>query len=329
VSVPTRDFLFIGDNIMKNSEMPYFDPSSDKKDEDFDFNRWAKLIHSKRLSLEGLEKLDALSSREEFIAGIPTGLQRLDFMISGLQKGNLILVGARPSMGKTAFATSIVDNIAIEQKLSVAYFSLGVSKSQIMLRLVSGRSEIDNHKIKSAYLTKSDWPNLTETSLKFSRANIFIDDTSSISIKELSSKAKWLKKNYDIKFLVIDQLQMLYDFIKAGDCPVKMYNVSRSLKSLAVELDIPILVLSHVSREVDEETNHWVKIIDLPGAGSIAHPADVVLFLRREEYYDPQEDNRGKTNVIVAKNSYGSLGMILILFKNYCMRFEDFEAREI
>jgi len=314
---------------MKNSEMPYFDPSSDKKDEDFDFNRWAKLIHSKRLSLEGLEKLDALSSREEFIAGIPTGLQRLDFMISGLQKGNLILVGARPSMGKTAFATSIVDNIAIEQKLSVAYFSLGVSKSQIMLRLVSGRSEIDNHKIKSAYLTKSDWPNLTETSLKFSRANIFIDDTSSISIKELSSKAKWLKKNYDIKFLVIDQLQMLYDFIKAGDCPVKMYNVSRSLKSLAVELDIPILVLSHVSREVDEETNHWVKIIDLPGAGSIAHPADVVLFLRREEYYDPQEDNRGKTNVIVAKNSYGSLGMILILFKNYCMRFEDFEAREI
>ena len=314
---------------MKNSEMPYFDPSSDKKDEDFDFNRWAKLIHSKRLSLEGLEKLDALSSREEFIAGIPTGLQRLDFMISGLQKGNLILVGARPSMGKTAFATSIVDNVAIEQKLSVAYFSLGVSKSQIMLRLVSGRSEIDNHKIKSAYLTKSDWPNLTETSLKFSRANIFIDDTSSISIKELSSKAKWLKKNYDIKFLVIDQLQMLYDFIKAGDCPVKMYNVSRSLKSLAVELDIPILVLSHVSREVDEETNHWVKIIDLPGAGSIAHPADVVLFLRREEYYDPQEDNRGKTNVIVAKNSYGSLGMILILFKNYCMRFEDFEAREI
>ena len=314
---------------MKNSEMPYFDPSSDKKDEDFDFNRWAKLIHSKRLSLEGLEKLDALSSREEFIAGIPTGLQRLDFMISGLQKGNLILVGARPSMGKTAFATSIVDNIAIEQKLSVAYFSLGVSKSQIMLRLVSGRSEIDNHKIKSAYLTKSDWPNLTETSLKFSRANIFIDDTSSISIKELSSKAKWLKKNYDIKFLVIDQLQMLYDFIKAGDCPVKMYNVSRSLKSLAVELDIPILVLSHVSREVDEETNHWVKIIDLPGAGSIAHPADVVLFLRREEYYDPQEDNRGKTNVIVAKNSYGSLGMILISFKNYCMRFEDFEVREI
>jgi len=314
---------------MKNSEMPYFDPSSDKKDEDFDFNRWAKLIHSKRLSLEGLEKLDALSSREEFIAGIPTGLQRLDFMISGLQKGNLILVGARPSMGKTAFATSIVDNIAIEQKLSVAYFSLGVSKSQIMLRLVSGRSEIDNHKIKSAYLTKSDWPNLTETSLKFSRANIFIDDTSSISIKELSSKAKWLKKNYDIKFLVIDQLQMLYDFIKAGDCPVKMYNVSRSLKSLAVELDIPILVLSHVSREVDEETNHWVKIIDLPGSGSIAHPADVVLFLRREEYYDPQEDNRGKTNVIVAKNSYGSLGMILISFKNYCMRFEDFEVREI
>jgi len=310
---------------MKDKQLPFFDPDSTDGGNEFDYDRWSELIHSEDLISEEIKKIDKLYTRKDHITGLPMGFKDLDRMTCGLQNGELIIVGARPSMGKTAFVSSIVENIAVGHKVGVAYFSLDMSRNQLTQRILVSRAKIDAHKVRSGFLSPSDWPRLIKAADEIREANIFIDDTSLISFEELRNKVLWLKCNRDIKLVVVDPIQLLHEFVKAAGCPKGLEKVARSLKSLAVELDVPVIILSQLSPDIESRgiEDFWPRLVDLPGGGTVARSADVVLFLMREEYYDPTEENSGIANVVIAKHNSGSTGTIKLCFKRECMRFEN------
>ncbi|MCR4337827.1 MAG: replicative DNA helicase [Candidatus Omnitrophica bacterium] len=279
--------------------------------------------HIKELVKSSIEKIDNLYKRKEHVTGLATGFAELDRMTSGLQPADLIILAGRPSMGKSALAASIMEHAGIDQKRPVAFFSLEMSKEQLVQRLLCSQARVDAHKVRSGFLSPSDWPLLTKAAGKLSSSNIFIDDTPAISALELRAKARRLKSHQDIQLLVVDYLQLMRGHTKTDSRQQEISEISRSLKALARELSIPVIALSQLSRAVESRQDHRPQLSDLRESGAIEQDADLVILLMREEYYNPTEDNKGVAEAIIAKQRNGPVGTVKLLFVKEYMRFEN------
>ncbi len=280
-------------------------------------------VHIKDLVKDSIETLDKLYQRKEHVTGVATGFERFDYMTSGLQKSDLIIIAGRPSMGKSALAVSMAENASLNFRKAVAFFSLEMSKEQLVQRMLCSLARVDAHKVRSGFLSPSDWPKLTAAAGKLSQTKIFIDDTPAISVLELRAKARRLKANYDIDLIVLDYLQLMRSTMRADSRQQEISEISRSLKSLARELSIPVIALSQLSRAVESRQDHRPQLSDLRESGAIEQDADVVVLLVREEYYQPTEENKGIADVIMAKQRNGPVGTFKLAFIKEYMRFEN------
>ena len=288
-----------------------------------DLKESQKSVHIKDLVKEGIETLDRLYQRKEHITGVATGFAKLDNMTSGLQKSDLVIIAGRPSMGKSALAVSIAENVGIEHKFGVALFSLEMSKEQLVQRMLCSQARVDAHKVRSGFLSPSDWPKLTAAAGRLSESKIFIDDTPAISALELRAKARRLKANSDIDLIILDYLQLMRGNAKSDGRQQEISEISRSLKALARELKVPIIAISQLSRAVESRQDHRPQLSDLRESGAIEQDADLVVLLMREEYYAPTEENRGMADVIIAKQRNGPVGTVKLAFMKEYMRFEN------
>ncbi len=288
-----------------------------------DLKQRQQSFHIKDLVRTSIENLDKLYQRKEHVTGIPSGFKDFDYMTSGLQNSDLIIIAGRPSMGKSAFAVSMAENASIEHGRAVAFFSLEMSKESLVQRMLCSQARVDAHKVRSGFLSPSDWPELTRAASVLSKSKIFIDDTPSISALELRAKARRLKANHDIQLIVVDYLQLMRGGGKVESRQQEISEISRSLKAIARELSIPVIALSQLSRAVESRQDHRPQLSDLRESGAIEQDADVVILLMREEYYNPTDENRGIAEIIVAKQRNGPTGTVKLMFKKEYMRFES------
>ncbi|MCB9772478.1 MAG: replicative DNA helicase [Candidatus Omnitrophica bacterium] len=280
-------------------------------------------VHIKELVKTTIEKIDTLYQRKEHITGLATGFADFDRMTSGLQPSDLVIVAGRPSMGKSALASSILEHVGIDLKKPVAFFSLEMSKEQLVQRMLCSQARVDAHKVRSGYLSPSDWPKLTSAAGRLSSSTIFIDDTPAISAIELRAKARRLKSHNDIQLIVLDYLQLMRGNTKTDNRQQEISEISRSIKALARELNIPIIALSQLSRAVESRQDHRPMLSDLRESGAIEQDADVVVLMMREEYYNPTEENRGVAEINIAKQRNGPVGTLKLAFIKEYMRFEN------
>ncbi len=270
-----------------------------------------------------IARIDDLYRRQETVTGIPTGLTELDKLTSGLHPGDLIIVAARPSMGKSALVTTIAEYVAVEKKIPVAFFSIEMSSEQIVQRIVCSLARVDAHKVRTGFLSHSDWPKLTMAAGKLSEAPLYIDDSSGISVLELRAKARRMKNRYDIGLIIVDYLQIMKGFGRVESRQQEISQISRSLKLLAKELNVPVIAVSQLSREVEKREDKRPRLSDLRESGSLEQDADLVIMLMREEYYYPREDNKNLAELIVAKHRNGPTGTIKLAFIKEYARFEN------
>jgi len=274
-----------------------------------------------------IEKIDGLYQRKENVTGIATGYRDFDIKTAGLQPSDLIIVAGRPSMGKSAFATCVVEHAAVVEKVPVAFFSLEMSKEQLVQRMLCAHARVDAHKVRTGFLSQADWPRLVSAAGKLSDAPIYIDDTPGISILELRAKARRLKAQFDIKLIVLDYLQLMEGPSKADSRQQQISEISRSLKALARELSVPLIAISQLSRAVEQRTDHMPQLSDLRESGAIEQDADLVVLLLREEYYNQTEENKGIAKINIAKQRNGPTGVIELAFIGEYMRFESRASR--
>jgi len=293
-----------------------------------------KLLESKSVPLrdvikDSIEAIDNLYQRKENVTGIPTGYHELDTMTAGLQRSDLIIIAGRPSMGKSSLAACITEHAGVIEKYPVAFFSLEMSKEQLVQRFLCSHARVNAHKVRTGFLSQSDWPRLTNAAGKLSEAPIFIDDTPALSPLELRAKARRLKSQHDIKLIVVDYLQLMQGMPGIENRQQEISDISRSLKSLARELNVPVIGISQLSRAVEQRAEHRPQLSDLRESGAIEQDADLVILLLREEYYNPTEENKGITEVIVAKQRNGPVGTVKLTFINEYTRFENLSYREV
>lgn len=273
--------------------------------------------------MTNIEIIDKASQMDGGLTGVTTGFRELDHKTSGLQKSDLIILAARPAMGKTAFALSLALNAAVKGKASVMMFSLEMSKEQLGQRLLSMESKVDMQSLKTGKLTRRDWDDINIALDILSKTNIHIDDTAGISIMEMKSKCRRLKAEEGLDLVVIDYLQLMNPEGKADSRTQEISVISRNLKLLARELDCPILVLSQLSRAPETRTDHRPMLSDLRESGSIEQDADIVIFLYRDEYYNEDTEAPGECEVIVAKQRSGPTGTIKVAWLEKLTKFVD------
>jgi len=307
--------------VLDKAERMIFDISSHKHLE-------TKSIPLKEIIKDSIETIDNLYQRKENITGVPTGFHELDTKTAGFQNSDLVVIAGRPSMGKSALVACIAEQAGVIEKLPVAFFSLEMSKEQLVQRLLCSHARVNAHKVRTGFLSQSDWPRLTNAAGKLSEAPIYIDDTPSISALELRAKARRLKSQHDIKLIVVDYLQLMQGPAYMDNRQQEISEISRSLKALARELNCPLIAISQLSRAVEQRSDHRPQLSDLRESGAIEQDADVVLLLLREEYYNPTEENRGLSEVIIAKQRNGPVGTVKLTFINEYTRFENLSHRE-
>jgi replicative DNA helicase len=280
-------------------------------------------ISIKDIIKDSIETIDKLYQNKAHVTGVPTGYTDFDTKTAGLQPSDLIEVAGRPSMGKSAFAINIVEYASIVEKVPTAFFSLEMSKEQLVQRLLCSHARVDAHKVRTGYLSAQDWPSLTTAAGRLSEAPIFIDDTPAISILELRAKARRLKSHHDVKLIVLDYLQLMRGSASSENRQQEISEISRSLKALARELNVPIIAISQLSRAVESRTDHRPQLSDLRESGAIEQDADVVVLLIREEYYNATEQNKGIAEAIIAKQRNGPVGTVKLSFIREYTRFEN------
>ncbi|OIO39697.1 MAG: replicative DNA helicase [Candidatus Omnitrophica bacterium CG1_02_49_16] len=283
------------------------------------------VVPLKEIIRNQIETIDRLYQRKEHITGIATGYHQFDTLTAGLQPSDLIIIAARPSMGKSALMTCIAEHVGMVLKAPVAIFSLEMSKEQLIQRMLCSCARVNAHKVRTGFLAQSDWPNLTSAAAKLSEAPIYIDDTPGISVLELKAKARRLKAQFGIKLLILDYLQLMQGVAGTENRQQEISEISRSLKELARELNVPLIAISQLSRAVESRTDHRPQLSDLRESGAIEQDADVVVLLLREEYYNPTDENRGKAEVIIAKQRNGPVDTIELAFIKEYTRFENAE----
>lgn len=287
------------------------------------------------LAVKAQKQIEQVSTKGgDGMTGIPSGFRELDRMTSGWQKSDLIIVAARPGMGKTSFTLALARNAALEHKKAVAVFSLEMSNIQLTQRLISMEAEISSGKLRNGQLEESEWKQLHATIEKFSEVPIFIDDTPAINIFELRAKCRRLKLQYDIQLVIIDYLQLMSGGgdKKGGTREQEISTISRSLKSLAKELSIPVIALSQLSRAVETRGgNKRPQLSDLRESGAIEQDADIVTFIYRPDYYEMEDDintPKGMTEIILAKHRNGAVGTVQLKFVNQFAKFTNLDEFE-
>ncbi|MDR3550534.1 MAG: replicative DNA helicase [Candidatus Babeliales bacterium] len=268
------------------------------------------------------QHLSDIKSHAKGITGIPTGYKKLDEMTSGFQGGDLIVLAARPSMGKTALAMTI-GATAAAQGFSVGIFSLEMAAEQLTLRLLSSESGIAHHNIRNATITSDEWVELTNVAARLAERKIFIDDTAMLDVMELRAKARKLKIEHNLQFLIIDYLQLMHTVKKHENRHQEVSEISRSIKALAKELNIPILALSQLSRAVDSRMDKRPMLSDLRESGAIEQDADVIMFLYRDVVYNPDVENPALAELIIGKQRNGPTGTVFMNFIRELTKFED------
>ena len=274
------------------------------------------------------ERIDALYENRGQLRGIPTGFKDLDDLLAGLQGANLIIVAARPSMGKTSFALNVAANAAGHCHYSVGIFSLEMSKDELVERLLASEANIDSWKMQTGNLNEQDFPAISEAMGKLAEMPIYIDDIGFINVLEIRSKARRLKAEKGLDLLIIDHMQLMEGSMRRDESRVQeMSEISRSLKALAKELNIPIIAISQLSRAVEQRERKIPQLSDLRESGSIEQDADVVMFIYREEYYNPKTERKNVADILIAKHRNGPTGRVEIYFDASRMQFRDLERR--
>ncbi len=275
-----------------------------------------------------LEYIDRLHERKELITGVPTGFERLDELTSGFQNKDLVVVAARPSMGKTALALNMAEHVAVKTGRTVGVFSLEMSKEQLFLRLLCAHARVNAHHLRTGRLGRDEWTRLTLAFGELTDAKIFIDDTPGISIFEMRAKSRRLKAERGLDLLIVDYLQLVHGRARYENRTQEISDISRSLKGLAKELGIPVIALSQLSRAPEQRGgDHRPQLSDLRESGAIEQDADVVLFIFREEVYKPTDENRGVAQIIIGKQRNGPIGTIDLAFLKEYTKFENLAWR--
>ena len=287
--------------------------------------------------MDSVQNLEKMLANKGGLTGIPTGFSDLDKLTSGLQPSDFIILAARPSMGKTALALNIVQNVALRahkkiggEPKSVAFFSLEMSKEQLVSRMLCAEANIDSQSLRVGELKDSDWETLWSACDVMSKAKIFIDDTAGITAMEMRSRARRLKAEHGLDLIVVDYLQLMQGSGKrnsSGDRQQEVSEISRSLKALARELDVPVISLSQLSRSVESRNIKRPMLSDLRESGSLEQDADIVAFLYREDYYDPNTENK-HTELIIAKHRNGPVDTVNLFFHKQFTKFVGFTKRE-
>lgn len=287
------------------------------------------MVPIRKVVIDVMKKIDAASRARGRVTGLETGFMDLDYKTSGLQPSDLVLIAARPSMGKTAFVLNLAQHMAFKKGHAVAVFSLEMSKEQLVNRMLSLEAHVDAQKIRTGRLNDEEWMNLVEGSANIANSKLFIDDTPGITLPLLRSKCRRLKMEYDIKIVIIDYLQLMNGDrnSNASSRQQEISEISRGLKALARELDVPVVALSQLSRAVEQRPDHRPMLSDLRESGAIEQDADVVMFLYREGYYnkDLSEAEQRVAEVIIAKQRNGPIGTVNLLWIPELTKFSDLD----
>ena len=305
------------DSIMDKAEKMILEIASNRKTGDF--------TPINQIVIDTFSKIENLYESKGGLTGLSTGFKDLDKLTAGLQPSDLILVAARPSMGKTAFTLNIASHVALKENKPVAFFSLEMSKEQLMQRMLCAEGLVESQRLRVGDLDEQDWQKLIAAADKFSKAPLYIDDTPGISIMELRSKARRLQQEKGLSLVLIDYLQLMQGRAnKNGDNrQQEISEISRSLKSLARELNVPVIALSQLSRSVESRQIKKPMLSDLRESGSLEQDADIVMFLYREDYYNAETENKNITDVIVAKHRNGPVDTVQLFFHKEFTKFAD------
>lgn len=277
------------------------------------------------------EMIEDLYASKRHITGVPSGFPDLDEKTSGFQRSDLVIVAGRPSMGKTAFSLNVAQHVAIEERIPVGIFSLEMSKEQLVQRMLCSEARVDSHRLRTGYLSDAEWPKLTTAAGLLSEAQIYVDDSPAITMLEMRAKARRLKADVDVGLLIVDYLQLISGPARAESRQQEISLISRSLKALAKEINVPVVALSQLSRAVEARggrQQHRPVLSDLRESGAIEQDADVVLFIYRPEFYEKSPENAGMAEVIIGKQRNGPTGTIRLAFIDQYTRFEALSTRE-
>ena len=313
---PTEDV----EDIMESSEKKIFNIMQNKNQKGYSA--------LKDVLVDSFTQLEELYNRKQHITGVPTGFTELDYKTAGLHGSELILIAARPAMGKTAFALNIATNAAVKANVPVAVFSLEMSKEQLVNRILCSEAMVDSNKVRTGKLEEDDWTKLAGAIGPLSEAEIYIDDTPGISVMEIRAKCRKLKLEKNIGMVVIDYLQLVQGSNKRnGSREQEISEISRSLKILAKEIGVPVIALSQLSRAVEQRPDHRPMLSDLRESGAIEQDADIVMFLYRDDYYNQDSEKKDIAEVILAKHRGGSTGTVELLWLGSYTKFVNLERR--
>ncbi len=293
--------------ILEDTEKRVFDLIQRRGGDDF--------VPIRQIVMDVMDNIERASRNKGNVTGVATGFLDLDYKTSGMQPSDLILVAARPSMGKTAFVLNIAEYVAFKQNKAVAIFSLEMSKEQLVNRLFSMEAKVDSQHIRTGNLSDAEWEKLIESAGQIGKSNLIIDDTPGISVSELRSKCRRYKLEHNLEMVIIDYLQLMSGSGRSTDSrQQEISDISRSLKALARELRVPVVALSQLSRAVEQRPDHRPMLSDLRESGAIEQDADVVMFLYRDDYYNKDTERKGIAEVIIAKQRNGPIGTVELVW---------------
>ena len=287
------------------------------------------VVKIKDIVKSAMARIEELYDTKDAFTGLPTGFTDFDKMTSGLQPSDLIIVAARPSMGKSSLVLNIAEHVALDGGKSVAFFSLEMSKEQLVQRLLCSQARIDASRLRIGQLQESEWPNLVSAADKLSAAKIMLDDTPGMTALEMRSKARRWKNENGLDLIIVDYLQLMQGSSKraSDNRQQEMSDISRSLKGLARELNVPVIALSQLSRSVEQRTSKRPMLSDLRESGALEQDADIVCFIYRDDYYNQDTEQKNVAELIVAKHRNGPVGTVPLYFRKDITRFEDLSRR--
>jgi len=306
-----------GEEALDEAERRVFSISNRKIKEDF--------TNSQDLVRESVKILETLSQRRKTVTGISTGFSEFDRLTSGLQPSDLIIIAARPSMGKTALALNIAQNVALKEEKTVAFFSLEMSKEQLAFRMLSSLAKVPSHKLRTGLLSKEDWKRVIRAADKLSQSHIYVDDTPAISILEVRAKARRLQSDHGLDLIIIDYLQLMKSTSRTENRQQEISEISRSLKALSKELNVPVVALSQLSRAVEARQDKRPQLSDLRESGAIEQDGDLIVFIYRPEVYHPNKpEYQGYAEIIIGKQRNGPTGTFRLTFLKEYTTFEEY-----
>lgn len=307
------------DYILDYTEKKVFQLVQKRNVEDF--------VPVRQIVMNAMDKIEMAARNKGNVTGIPTGFIDLDYRTAGMQPSDLILVAARPSMGKTAFELNLAQYMAFKKNLTVALFSLEMSKEQLVNRLFSQESSVDAQKLRTGQLNDQEWERLIESAGVIGKSKLIIDDTPGITIAELRTKCRKYKLEHDLSIVMIDYLQLMSGSGRTESRQQEISDISRSLKALARELNVPVIALSQLSRAVEQRPDHRPMLSDLRESGAIEQDADVVMFLYRDDYYNHDSPEKGVSEIIIAKQRNGPIGTVKLAWLPEYTRFANLEHK--